>query len=45
MDGACSTYGVRGGAYSVLVGKHEGKNKLEYPGVDERIILRWLFRK
>jgi len=29
----------------VLVGKPEGKNHLEDPGVDGRIILRWIFRK
>jgi len=28
MDGACSTYGVRKGAYRVLVGKLEGKRSL-----------------
>jgi hypothetical protein len=27
-----------------LVGKSEGKNQLEDPGLDERIILRWIFR-
>jgi len=27
------------------VGKPEGKNHLENPGVDGRIILRWIFRK
>jgi hypothetical protein len=32
-------------AYKVLVGKTEGKNCLENPGVDGRIILRWIFRK
>jgi len=31
--------------YRVLVGKPEGKNHLADPGVDGRIILRWLFRK
>jgi hypothetical protein len=29
----------------VLVGKPEGKNHLEDPDVDERIMLRWTFRK
>ena len=29
----------------VLVGKQEEQNHLEDPGVDGRIILRWIFRK
>jgi len=29
----------------VLVGKLEGKNHLEEPGVDGRRILRWIFKK
>jgi hypothetical protein len=33
------------GVYRVLVGKPEGKNKWGDPGVDGRIILRWIFRK
>jgi len=37
--------GARRGVYRVLVGKPEGKNQLEDPGVDGRIILRWIFRK
>jgi PAS domain-containing protein len=37
--------GQRRGIYRVLVGKPEGKNHLEDPGVDGRIILRWIFRK
>ena len=32
----------RGG---ILMGKPEGKNHLGDPGVDARIILRWIFRK
>jgi len=35
----------RRGVYRVLVGKPEGKNQLGDPGVDGRIILRWIFRK
>jgi len=31
--------------YRVLVGKPEGKNHLDNPGVDRRIILTWIFRK
>jgi hypothetical protein len=37
--------GTRGVAYRVLVGKAEGKSHLENPGIDGRIILRWIFRK
>jgi hypothetical protein len=37
--------GERRGAYMVLVGKPEGKRLLANPGVDERIILKWIFRK
>jgi len=29
----------------VLVGKPRGKDNLEHPGVDRRLILRWIFRK
>jgi hypothetical protein len=36
--------GERRDAYRVFVGKHE-RVHLEDPGVDERIILRWIFRK
>ena len=37
--------GERRGAYRVLVGKLEGRDHLEDPGIDERITLRWIFRK
>jgi len=33
-----------GGVYGVLVGKAEGKRPLGRPGVDGRIILRWICR-
>jgi len=33
------------GVCRVFVGKPEGKNHLENPGVDGRIIFRWIFRK
>ena len=36
--------GERRNIYRVLVGKPEGKRPLEDPGVDERIILRCIFR-
>ena len=34
-----------GGTYTVLVGRHEGRNHLEDPGVDGRIILKRIFKK
>jgi hypothetical protein len=37
--------GERKDEYRVLVGKPRGKNQLEDPGIDGRIILRWIFRK
>jgi len=37
--------GERRDVYRVLVRKPEGKRLLEDPGVDGRIILRWIFRK
>jgi hypothetical protein len=45
MGGACSTYGERRGIYRVLVGKPDGKRPLVDPGVDGRIILKWISRK
>jgi hypothetical protein len=43
--GHMARMGVRRGVYRVLVGKPEGKNHLGDPDVDERIILRWIFRQ
>ena len=43
--GHVACMGERRGLYRVLVGKPEGKNQLVDPGVDGRIILRWIFRK
>jgi hypothetical protein len=45
MGGECGTYGEERGVHRVLVGKPEGKRPLGDPGVDGRIILRWIFRK
>jgi hypothetical protein len=45
MGGACSVYGGKESVYRVLAGKPEGKNHLGDPGLDGRIILRWIFRK
>jgi len=46
MGWACSIYGDRMGVYRVLVGKPEGeRSHLGDPGVDWRIIIRWIFRK
>jgi len=33
------------GVYGVLVGKPEGKIPVGRPGIDGRIILRWIFSK
>jgi len=43
--GHVARVGERRGVYKVLVGKPEGKNYLEDPGVDGSIILRWVSRK
>jgi hypothetical protein len=47
MGGACSKYWgkERRGVHRVLMGRPEGKRHLEDPGVDGRIILRWIFWK
>jgi hypothetical protein len=37
--------GERRGMYRVVVGKPEGKRPFERPGVDGRMILKWIFRK
>ena len=37
--------GDRRGVYRVLVGKPEGRNHLGDPGIDGRIILKWIFGK
>jgi len=37
--------GQRRGVYGVQVGKPEGTDNLGGPGVDGRILLRWIFSK
>jgi len=47
MSGACSTYGVEVhmGFFFWAGGDMTERDHLEGPGVDGRIILRWIFRK
>jgi len=45
MGGHVVLMGERRGVYRVLVRKPEGKNHLGGPGVNGRIILRWIFKK
>ena len=45
MGIACSTYGERRGTYRVLMGKPEGRNHLEDPGLNGKMILKWILRE
>jgi len=46
MGGACSAYGGRGEAYAGFWwGNLRERDQLGDPGVDGRIMLRWIFRK
>ena len=45
MGGYLTRTEERRGIYRVLVGKPEGKSQLEDPGIDQRVILKWIFRK
>jgi len=45
LAGDIACMGERIGVYRVLVGKPEERDHLEDPGVNGRIILRWIFRK
>jgi hypothetical protein len=37
--------GDKTGAYRVLVGTREGKRPFGNPGVDGRVIIKWIFKK
>ena len=43
--GHAAYMGKRGGFNRVLVGKLWGKRPLQIPGVDGRIILKWILKK
>jgi len=43
MGWSCGTMRERRNAYRVLVGKPEGKNRLEDLGIDGTIIVKWSF--
>jgi hypothetical protein len=45
VGGACNTDEGGRGAYRILVGRPEGRNHFEDPGIDGRIILKWIFKK
>ena len=46
MGGACSTYGGRGEVYVGFWSKNlRERDHSKDPGVDGRIILKWIFRK
>ena len=45
LGGARDTFGRRGwGVYRVLVSRPEGKRPLGRPRLDERVILKWVFK-
>ena len=43
--GHVASMGERRGTYRVSVGNLRERDHLEHPGIDSRIILRWIFRK
>jgi len=44
MGGACRAYGEKRGDSGVLWGNMRKRGQLGVPDVNERIILRWIFR-
>jgi len=45
MGGASSTYGERRGVYRFSWENLRVRDHLRNPGIDGRIILRWIYRK
>ena len=45
MGGYVACMGERRGIYRILVGKSEGKNHYEDPGIDGRYNIKWIFGK
>jgi hypothetical protein len=45
IGGACSTYGEKIDVHRFWWGNLRLRDHLEDPGVDGRVILRWIFRK
>jgi hypothetical protein len=43
--GHIARLGEKRRAYRILVGRPEGRSHLRDPGVDGRIILKWIFKK